>query len=181
MRHKVHAAAGPEADSMTLARHGILSLLALASLWWLLSGGDPASWLVGIPAVLAATWAARRLQIGERWTISALGILRFLPLFLWESLRGGIDVARRTLAPRLRIQPGFTLYRTGLQQPSARVFFANCVCLLPGTLAADLQCDRLRVHMLDAALDPQLELQRLERAVALIYRESDCETGGAAL
>lgn len=173
--------AGPEPDPMTLDRHDMLSLLAFGSLWWLLSGGAPGSWLVGIPAVLAAAWAARRLGIGERWKISASGLLRFLPLFLWESLRGGIDVARRTLSPRLRIQPGFTFYRTGLQQPSARVFFANCVCLLPGTLAADLQRDRLRVHMLDTGLDPQVELQRLERAVALIYRQSDGEPGGAAL
>jgi multicomponent Na+:H+ antiporter subunit E len=165
---------------MALDRHDILSLLAFASLWWLLSGGAAGSWLIGIPAVLAAGLAARRLGIGERWTISASGVLRFLPLFAWESLRGGIDVARRTLAPRLRIQPGFTLYRTGLQQPSARVFFANCVCLLPGTLAADLQSDRLRVHMLDVALNPQVELQRLERAVALIYRQSDYEPGGTA-
>jgi multicomponent Na+:H+ antiporter subunit E len=166
---------------MTLDRRDILSLLAFASLWWLLSDGAPGSWLIGIPAVLAAGWAACRLGIGERWTISASGVMRFLPLFLWESLRGGIDVARRTLAPRLRIQPGFILYRTGLQQPGARVLFANCICLLPGTLAADLQHNQLRVHMLDAALDPQVELQRLERAVALIYRQSDGEPGGAVL
>jgi multicomponent Na+:H+ antiporter subunit E len=166
---------------MTLDRYDILSFLAFASLWWLLSGGAPGSWLIGIPAVLAAGWVARRLGIGERWTISTPGVLRFLPLFLWESLRGGIDVARRTLAPRLRIQPGFIVYRTCLQRPRARVFFANCVCLLPGTLAADLQDDRLRVHMLDAGLDPQVELQRLERAVALIYRQSDDEPGGTVL
>ena len=165
---------------MTLNRHDIFSLLTFASLWWLLSGGDPGSWLIGIPAVLAAGWAARRLRMGERWTFSAPGVLRFLPLFLWESLRGGMDVARRTLAPRLRIQPGFTLYRTGLQQPNARVFFANCVCLLPGTLAADLQDDRLRVHMLDAAFDPQVELKRLERAVAHVYGQTDYGHGGAA-
>jgi multicomponent Na+:H+ antiporter subunit E len=166
---------------MALDRHDILGLLAFASVWWLLSDGAPGSWLIGIPAVLAAGWAARRLGTGERWAISVSGVLRFLPLFLWESLRGGIDVARRTLAPRLRIQPGFTLYRTGLHHPGARMFFANCVCLLPGTLAADLQCDRLRVHMLDDSMDPELELQRLERAVALIYRQSDGEPAGAEL
>jgi multicomponent Na+:H+ antiporter subunit E len=162
---------------MTLDRHDIVSLLAFALLWWLLSGGAPGSWLIGIPAVLAAGWAARRLDISGRRTISASGVLRFLPLFLWESLRGGIDVARRILAPQLRVQPGFTLYRTNLQQPSARVFFANCVCLLPGTLAADLECDRLRVHMLDVGLDPHAELQRLERAVALIYRQREGDPG----
>jgi multicomponent Na+:H+ antiporter subunit E len=166
---------------MTLDRHNTLSLLAFASLWWLLAGGALGSWLVGIPAVLAASWAAHRLAVGERRTISVSGVLRFLPLFLWESLRGGIDVARRTLSPRLRIQPGFALYRMGLQQDDARVFFANCVCLLPGTLAADLQRDRLRVHMLDAGLNPQTELQHLERAVAIIYRQRGHEPGGLVL
>jgi multicomponent Na+:H+ antiporter subunit E len=166
---------------MTFDRQDLFSLLAFASLWWLLSGGAPGSWLIGVPVVLAAGWAARRLRMGESWTISATGVLRFLPLFLWESLRGGIDVARRTLAPRLRVQPGFTLYRVGLQQDSARVFFANCVCLLPGTLAADLQGDQLRVHVLDASHDPQLELARLEHAVALIYPRHDREMEGSAL
>jgi len=28
------------------------------------------------------------------------GFLRFISFFIWESLRGGFDVARRTLAPR---------------------------------------------------------------------------------
>ncbi len=97
--------------------------------------------------------------------------VRFFPFFLWESLRGGIDVARRTLAPRMRIQPGFTIYRTGLQQPAARVFFVDCVCLLPGTLGADLRGDQLDLHMLDARRDSLADLHRLERAVALIYRQ----------
>lgn len=162
---------------MTLRPQSIFLPLAFAGLWWLLSDGNPESWMVGVPAVLAASWAAHRLGTGEQRTISASGVVRFLPLFVWESLRGGIDVARRTLARRLRIEPGFVHYHTGLDQPSARVFFANCVCLLPGTLAADLHGNALRVHVLDSGLNPQAELQRLERAVALVYRQVDCTEG----
>jgi multicomponent Na+:H+ antiporter subunit E len=162
---------------VALRPYPILLPLAFAALWWLLSDGNPESWMVGIPAVLAATWAARRLGTGERSKISTWGLVRFLPLFVLESLRGGIDVARRTLAPRLRIEPGFTSYHIGLEQPNARVFFANCVCLLPGTLAADLQGKALRVHLLDGGINPQAELRRLERAVALIYRQVDCNEG----
>jgi multicomponent Na+:H+ antiporter subunit E len=149
--------------------HTPLTLAALAGLWWLLSDGDPASWIIGLPAVAAAGWSAHRLRSGGASTISASGLLRFLPFFLWESLRGGIDVALRTLAPRMRIHPGFTVYRTRLRRRDARVLFANCVSLLPGTLAADVDGDRLDVHLLDAGSDPAEELRRLELAVARVY------------
>ena len=103
--------------------------------------------------------------------MSLSGLIRLLPLFVWESLRGGIDVARRTLTPRMRIKPGFTQYRIRLERCSARVFFTNCVCLLPGTLAADLRDDRIEIHMLDSTVNPHAELERLERAIARVYRE----------
>jgi len=147
------------------------ALPIFAFLWWLLADGDQSSWMIGIPAVLAASWAAHALGGGGRRNISIPGLLRFVPLFLWESLRGGLDVAKRTLAPRMRIKPGFTVYHTRLRNPSARLLFANSMCLLPGTLAADLKNDQIEVHMLDSAVDPQTELDRLERAVAEIYRE----------
>ena len=158
---------------MTAYLRYALITLAFVALWWLLTGGDLSSWMVGVPTVLAAVWTTRRLGVGERWAISVSGLLRFVPLFVSDSLRGGIDVARRTLAPRLRIQPGFAVYQTALQPLDARVFFANCVCLLPGTLAADLQGKQLNVHLLDVGLDTDAELQRLERAVALVYRQRD--------
>ena len=149
------------------------TLFAFAAIWWVLADGDQGSWIIGIPAVLAASWAVNSSGAVKHRDISIPGLLRFIPFFIWESLRGGFDVARRTLAPRLRVQPGFTVYHTRLQQPGARLFFANSLCLLPGTLAADLQNDRIELHMLDSAVDPNTELRRLERAVALIYREVD--------
>ena len=168
----MHATSWPDGYPVKPFWRPALTALTFGALWWLLTDGTKGSWLIGIPAVLAASWSARSLELGDRWTISLWGLVRFFPFFLWESLRGGADVARRTLAPRMRIQPGFTVYRTGLQQPAARVFFANCVCLLPGTLAADQRGDQLDVHMLDAGLDPQADLHRLEHAVAAIYREA---------
>jgi len=158
---------------MTRFLRVITALFPFAVLWWLLADGDKGSWMIGIPAVLAASWAASALGGGVRRNISLRGLLRFVSLFLWESLRGGLDVAGRTLAPRVRIDPGFTVYRTHLKNPGARLLLANSMCLLPGTLAADLHNDQIEVHMLDAAIDPQTELGRLERAVAKIYREDD--------
>ena len=119
--------------------------------------------------MLVAAWVLIRLRAWHSEPVSVTGLLRFVPFFIWESLRGGIDVALRTLAPTMRIAPDFAVYRTALQQHEARVLLANCVSLLPGTLTADLQGDRLHVHLLDARVDPHGELRRLERAVGWVY------------
>ncbi len=116
-----------------------LSGVLLAGLWWVITNGSEGSWVIGLPALAGAAWASRQLRGLSDSRISLTGLARFLPFFLWQSLRGGADVALRTLAPRMRIHPGFSRYRIGLQTPPARTFFTNCVSLLPGTLAADMQ------------------------------------------
>ena len=141
----------------------------LACLWWLLSGGTTSSWVIGIPAVLLSGWWLQRLRPAVNGTLSVSGLLVFTPFFIWQSLRGGLDVARRTLMPRMRIQPGLAVYATRLQHPPARVFFVNCVSLLPGTLAADINGDELTVHMLDNRADPARELEHLEHAISRIF------------
>ena len=150
-------------------RKPVIVTLLLAGVWWVITQGSPASWLIGLPVVAAATWASRRLGRSSKLSISALGMVRFMPFFLRESLRGGADVALRTLAPRMRIQTGFIRYRTHLDNPASLTFFANCVSLLPGTLAADLQDDWLEVHVLNTRSDHQAELSRLESAVARVF------------
>ena len=101
--------------------------------------------------------------------ISLAGLPGFVALFLRESLRGGLDVAPRTLAPQLRIRPGFKHYRLQLSEPSARVLMINCISLLPGTLAARLTGDQVELHLLDAGEDPEPELLRLEQAIARLF------------
>ena len=148
----------------------LLSLL-LAGLWLTLSGGAPASWVIGLPALALAGWAARRLGERRPNRLSIMGLVRFLPFFLWESLRGGIDVALRTLQPSMPIQPDFIPYRTDLRTSSARTFLAYCVSLLPGTLAADLQGEWLEIHVLSSNTDQKEDLARLERAIGAIFTE----------
>jgi multicomponent Na+:H+ antiporter subunit E len=97
------------------------------------------------------------------------GLLGFVPFFLWESLRGGVDVAARVMGRRLRIAPGFVTFSTRLPAGGARIFFVNCISLLPGTLAADLRGNTVRVHCLDRGSDIVPELRRLERAVLRLF------------
>ena len=141
----------------------------LACLWWLITQGQTSAWLIGLPAVAAAGVASFYLSRARSRRISLTGLSVFIALFLRESVRGGLDVARRTLAPRLRIQPGFKDYGVRLKDPLARVLLINCISLLPGTLAARLEGDRVELHLLDAREDPEPGLHQLEEAIARLF------------
>lgn len=150
----------------------LLPAFGLALLWLLLTDGNPGAWVVGVPAVLLAAWVVRPVGADQRGRLSLIGLLRFLPFFVWESMRGGIDVARRVVGPRLRVMPGLVSYAVRLRGPQARLLFVNSASLLPGTLVADIQDDRLQVHALDRNGDFFGELHRLETAVGRVYGEA---------
>lgn len=145
----------------------------LVGLWLVLTGADIGSLVVGFPAVLLATLASRRLVARKRVNFASL--LAFLPFFLLRSLAAAFDVARRTFAPRLLISPGLVSYDISLRQGLSRVVFMNTVSLLPGTLSAALEDDRLTVHVLDAGRDHPGELARLEKIMARIFPVESCD------
>lgn len=140
-----------------------------ALLWWALADGQPGSWGVGLPA--AAVAAALTLALAPPqavpWSLS--GAVRFLPFFLWQSLRGGIDVALRAFSPSIPLQPGFLNYRWTLPEGPARVLFANSVSLAPGTLSARVEEDGLTVHVLDLSQPTCARLAALETRVAAVF------------
>jgi multicomponent Na+:H+ antiporter subunit E len=167
---RADSAAGPEAaPAGGLAARLGPAAVAYAGLWWLLADGAAGSWIVGAPAVGLAVLAWHALGTRERSTLSLTALLRFAPYFLWQSLRGGASVARRTLAPRLQARPGLTEYRTCLPPGPARRFYASCVSVLPGTLVVDTQADRFVVHLLDTRDDASGELADLERRVGRLF------------
>ena len=141
----------------------------LAVLWYVLTDGHEGSWGVGIPVLLAGTCASLLLQSPHRWKWRLVGLARFLPVFFWLSCRGGFDVALRALHPHCPLTPGLLIYPLGLPIGPARIFFANTVSLLPGTLSADLEDERLTVHILDERLSSLESLQLLESLVAGLF------------
>ena len=136
-------------------------------LWWILTEGAMNSWLAGALVIVFAVLASRALLPGVSWALP--GIVRFVPFFLWRSLYGGADVARRALHPRLPISPGLLDYRWRLPPGLPRVFMANTVSLLPGTLSAELDDAHLRVHVLDETGAFAAELQVVEARVAKLF------------
>jgi multicomponent Na+:H+ antiporter subunit E len=152
---------------------GILKTTAImAGLWWIIVQGRADAWLVGLPAIAIASWASIRLGGNELPGLSLRGLVAFTAIFLRESVSGGIDVARRTLGPGLRIEPGFYRYHLHINHPAARVLLVNCIGLLPGTLAADLDGDHAELHLLDTGMNPDLQLRQLEQAVARLFGQT---------
>ena len=153
-------------------------VVIFALLWWILTEGAPNSWLIGAPVVLLAVLASEVLLPGISWSLP--GAIRFVPFFLWHSLHGGVDVARRALHPRLPISPELFDYRWRLPPGLPRVFMANTVSLLPGTLSAELDEEYLRVHVLDQTGTFVTGLAVVEARVARLFGLSlVADEGGA--
>jgi multicomponent Na+:H+ antiporter subunit E len=97
-------------------------------------------------------------------------VLRFVTYFLRESVRGGIDVAGRVSARRLRVAPGLVRYRWRLPADGpARALFALSASLLPGTVVAAMGEHEVLIHALDAKGPVLSELAELEQRVAGLF------------
>ena len=142
----------------------------LAFTWWVLTKGACDSWVVGIPAILAAIYIDYRLfrPKANRWSLS--GLIIYALSFLKFSITSGIDVVWRAYHPRLPLNPAMIEYPLRLTSSAARNLFVCTVSLLPGTLSAELDEHGLVVHVLDVGRPFKQELKILEDRVASIFQ-----------
>lgn len=144
-----------------------LRLSLFTALWLLLTEGAAGAVWLGLPVIAVALYASVRLVpvVGLR----PLGLLRFVPLFVWRSLGGAWDVALRALRPGRPLAPGLARYETTLPDGLPRIFFANVISLLPGTLCADVEGSTLQVHLLDDSPGALASLASLEDGIAGLF------------
>lgn len=146
-------------------RTALLRALVLAASWWILSEGASALGF-GIASVALALIASLALPAARPPHWRPLGLLRLAGVFVIESIRGGIDISRRALAPRLPISPAVITYPTRLPDGPARNFFLGTVSLMPGTLCVGTENGQLKIHVLAPQPSVVDELHRVERAIA---------------
>jgi multicomponent Na+:H+ antiporter subunit E len=138
-------------------RVALARALCFIAIWLILMpSAKPADLACGLIATLVATQMSLRLLPPAAGRIRLGALLVFAPHFLAQSLLAGIDVARRALHPRLPLQPGIVVYRTGFPPGLARNEFAIITSLLPGSLPIDETEDGLVYHCLDIT-QPVLE------------------------
>jgi multicomponent Na+:H+ antiporter subunit E len=141
----------------------------LAAAWFGLNGADPGSWLIGVPTIMVGSLLVARMHRRQGPELRWAGIPAFAFYFLRQSALGGWDVARRVMRPRPAIDPGFLSYRTTLPDGAERHLFLSVISLLPGTLTARFDGDRVRVHAIDVGSDLEPELAELERRIGGIF------------
>lgn len=143
-----------------------------ALLWWVLSRDAGAALFFGALAVAAAASASRRLGAREPGTLRWARVPRFAALFVWQSLRGGTDIALRVFSPDMRLRPGLVVVRLMLADQGMRALLALVVSLLPGTIAVRLEGAQLTLHALDRQLPLEAEVRRFEGELAALFATS---------
>lgn len=143
--------------------------LLFAFLWWVLAEGRWEAWGLGAVAVAAATWASLHLLPPSRRGFAIGGFLGFAAFFLWNSLRGGAQVAWMALRQRPGLRPALLELELALPAGAPRVLMLNTLGLMPGTLGVRLDGDRLKLHVLDERLPVAAEARTLEAHIAHLF------------
>lgn len=151
-------------------RAAVVRFLVLLLLWWILAEGDTRFWHYGLVATAVATVVSLRAipparpRTGRRpWEIPALG-----GWFLLALLRGGVDVARRALDPRLPISPHTRRLPILSETPAGRRLALWIINLTPGTLVVDEGEDWVELHVLAEDIDAQQAWAGLEQRLRRI-------------
>lgn len=147
-------------------------LAGLALIWSLLTDWRLDAWIFGLPALALSGALLLAMPRPRRWRLAPVATLRFAMWFAVQAVRGALDVSRRAVTPRMPLSPGFRSWRTTLPEGAPRVVLANAVTLLPGTLSAELEGQRLVIHVLDTSADHDAALADLEARIAALFAPS---------
>jgi len=132
----------------------------------LMQSTKPADLAVGAFATLGATWLSLYLLAPAAGYLRLGSLFMLLPHFIWQSVRAGIDVARRAFDPRLPLHTGFVTCPLDFPPGLARNTFATLTSLMPGAVSADATDDALIYHSLDTAQPVVEALWKEEKLLA---------------
>ena len=130
----------------------ILSIVLFAS--WLLWSGHfdkPFIILLGALSCLLCLWISRRMGIvDEEGAPVEFGLRPFFyaPWLAKEIVVSNLEVTKILLAPKLELQRNLIEVHANQHTELGRVILSNSITLTPGTVAVNLQGDRILVHAL---------------------------------
>jgi multicomponent Na+:H+ antiporter subunit E len=147
-------------------------------IWIILSGGLN-DLLPGLVAVVAATGVSLWSLPPAKNRAASLALAGFALRFLGQSVVSGADVARRALAFRLPLRPGFVLYPTSLPPSPARSMFSMLMSLLPGTVPTGTdERGGMLIHCLDVEQPVAVQLAAEEVRFLKVIGRAGAGSGG---
>lgn len=131
--------------------HPATSLLLLVTWLLLVDSLSFGQWLLGGALAVLIPLLCNPLMLEHPRAWRPARLARFILLVLWDILVANFLVARQTLGPIRRLQPGFVEVPIDLDNEMAISLLVCVVSLTPGSVSADLSGDRriLLVHALD--------------------------------
>nr|MBF0222276.1 Na+/H+ antiporter subunit E [Desulfobulbaceae bacterium] len=162
----------PSCSFSFTVRQIVVRLIVCVGTWLVLTKGDIQSWPFALPTIFLAVWVSLLLAVRQEYSLRPSRVICNLPYFLYKSLISGVDVMVRVLHPRLPIDPGFIEYSLTIPHEAGRVFLANSISLLPGTISARLTDHHLIIHTLDKELSVLATIRELEVRVDSLYSPS---------
>ena len=136
--------------------------IVLGIIWVALAGLDLEGVVVGAVVIAAAVAIGIALAPEAPRPVRLGRAFRLLPVFVWQSVLGGIDVARRAFDPRLPLAPGWLVLPAKLPDGAPRVVLGGELSLLPGTLVAGTKNGQFIVHVLDKRQPIRPALEKAE-------------------
>ena len=125
------------------------------AVWMVIAGADADDLLPGLGAAALAAWASLWLMPPDRigGSVRWLASLGLFARFVRVSVVAGVDVARRALAPRIRLAPGYIRFQPQLPPSDARSLFQAMTSQMPGTIPSGTESSgAIAYHCLDASL-----------------------------
>ena len=176
-----------------MSRRWPLTGLALAVLWLFVRGVELTpirileEFLIGLGVGMGIAFFFRRFYSDDTSLARSVRVapfaLLYLLTFLWELLTANVDVARRTLAPSLPIDPAVVEVPLRVRTPLAITTIANSITLTPGTLTMDYddETNSLYVHSIDGS-DTEAILEPIRRweDYALVIFDEELKPGDPA-
>ncbi len=151
----------------------LLRAIGFSMIWLALAGPALSDLPAGAFAVAAATYVSLRLIPAGR-PLSPLGVIRFSLRFIVQSIRAGLDVARRAFDPALPLAPGTITHDTVWPAGIRRDALAASLSLQPGTLPIGTRGDNgLVIHCLDIRLPVGAQIAADETAFRRLFGDRD--------
>ena len=131
----------------------VLTALIMFAFWIFLSGKFSLILLLsGLISSLLVSYMSNDLLIGngdiKLGFIRTIRFIRFLPWLLWQIVLANIDLALRTLHPKMPINPILINIKNNLKTDLGMVILANSITLTPGTVTIDVNENEFLVHVI---------------------------------
>ena len=132
----------------------ILTAIIMFGFWILLSGEFTLILLIsgGIFSLMVA-YMCHGFFIGDAnlklETKRISRFIKYLPWLFWQILISNIDVAYRTLHPKMPINPRIVKFKNDLNTNMGIVTLANSITLTPGTVTIKAGKDEFIIHAID--------------------------------